>query len=77
MRSTTTPYCRGWLLEAAATRTVPVEYFRVDDPIHDREDEVWQDYQSPILIQRDGQWQALIASYGMEPKRKVQPGNKH
>ena len=59
------------------TKAVLVEYFGVDDPGYDWKEEVWQDYQAPILIQRDGRRQALIASYGMVPKRKVQPGNKH
>lgn len=40
-------------------------------------EEVWQDYQAPILIQRDGRRLALIASYGMVPKSKVQSGNKY
>jgi putative SOS response-associated peptidase YedK len=59
------------------TRAVLVEYFGVDDPGYDWKEEVWQDYQAPILIQRDGRRQAVIASYGMVPKRKAQPGNKH
>lgn len=59
------------------TKAELVEYFGVDDPIYDWEEEVWQDYQAPILIQRDGQRQALIASYGLVPKRKVQPGSKN
>ncbi|WP_290435226.1 SOS response-associated peptidase [Aeromonas caviae] len=59
------------------TKAVLVEYFGVDDPGYDWKEEVWQDYQAPILILRDGRRQALIASYGMVPKRKVQPGHKH
>ncbi|MGY6037787.1 SOS response-associated peptidase [Aeromonas sp. AE23HZ002T15] len=59
------------------TKAVLVEYFGVDDPGYDWKEEVWQDYQAPILIQRDGHRQALIASYGLVPKRKVQPGSKH
>lgn len=59
------------------TKAVLVEYFGVDDPGYDWKDEVWQDYQAPILIQRDDKRQALVASYGLVPKRKVQPGNKH
>lgn len=59
------------------TRAVLVEYFGVDDPGYDWKEEVWQDYQAPILIQRDGRRQALLASYGMVPMRKGQPGNKH
>lgn len=59
------------------TKAELVEYFGVDDPGYDWKEEVWQDYQAPILIQRDGRRQALIASYGMVPKRKVQPGGKH
>lgn len=59
------------------TKAVLVEYFGVDDPRYDWKEEVWQDYQAPILIQRDGRRQALIASYGLVPKRKVQPGCKH
>ena len=49
------------------TKAVLVEYFGVDDHGYDWKEEVWQDYQAPILIQRDGRRQALIASYGMEP----------
>lgn len=59
------------------TKAVLVEYFGVDDPGYDWKEEVLQDYQAPILLQRDGRRKALIASYGMVPKRKVQPGNKH
>ncbi|ATP90383.1 DUF159 family protein [Aeromonas caviae] len=59
------------------TKAVLVEYFGVDDPGYDWKEEVWQDYQAPILILRYGRRQALIASYGMVPKRKVQPGHKH
>lgn len=58
------------------TKAVLVEYFGVDDPGYDWKEEVWQDYQAPILIERDGRRQALIASYGMVPKRKVLPGSK-
>ena len=36
------------------TKVVLVEYFGVDDPGFDWKEEVWQDYQAPILIQRDG-----------------------
>lgn len=61
----------------STTKAVLVEYFGVDDPGYDWKEEVWQDYQAPILIQRDGRRQALIASYGLVPKRKIQPGNKH
>lgn len=59
------------------TKAVLVEYFGVDDPGYDWKEEVWQDYQAPIMIQRDSRRQAVIASYGMVSKRKVQPGNKH
>ncbi|QXB31371.1 SOS response-associated peptidase family protein [Aeromonas sp. FDAARGOS 1405] len=41
-----------------------MEYFGVDDPGYDWKGEVWQDYQAPILIQRDG-------------RRQAQPGSKH
>ncbi|MCE9957648.1 SOS response-associated peptidase [Aeromonas rivipollensis] len=59
------------------TKAVLEEYFEVDDPGYDWEEEVWQDYLAPILILHDGKRQARIASYGLVPKRKVQPGGKH
>lgn len=59
------------------TKAVLVEYFGVDDPGFEWNGEVWQDYQAPILIHRDGHRQALVANYGLVPKRKVQPGGKH
>ncbi|NHT33122.1 hypothetical protein A9R10_18920 [Aeromonas piscicola] len=59
------------------TKAVLVEYFGVDDPGYDWNEEVWQDYQAPILTLRDGHRLALIASYGLVPKRTVQPGSKH
>ncbi|WP_323885524.1 hypothetical protein, partial [Aeromonas caviae] len=58
------------------TKAVLVEYFGVDDPGYDWKEEVWQDYQAPILTLHDGHRQALIASYGLVSKRKVQPGSK-
>lgn len=59
------------------TKAVLVEYFGVDDPGFEWKGEVWQDYQAPILTLRDGRRQALVANYGLVPKRKVQPGGKH
>lgn len=59
------------------TKAVLVEHFGVEDPGYGWKEEAWQDYQAPILIQRDGRRQALIASYGLVTKRKVQPGGKH
>jgi len=58
-------------------KAVLVEYFGVDDPEFEWKGEVWQDYQAPILIQRDGRRQALVASYGLVPKRKVKLDGKH
>ena len=59
------------------TKAVLVECFGVDDPGFEWKGEVWQDYQAPILTLRDGRRQALVANYGLVPKRKVQPGGKH
>ncbi|GHD59906.1 SOS response-associated peptidase [Jeongeupia chitinilytica] len=59
-------------------RAVLIQHFKVPDPLGDWPDEVWQDYLAPIIIQGDdGQPKALVASYGMIPKRKIKPGGKH
>ncbi|EKP0309432.1 SOS response-associated peptidase family protein [Aeromonas veronii] len=59
------------------TKVVLMDFFRVDDPDDDWKEEAWQDYQAPILIQRDGKRQTLIANYGLVPKSKIPQGSKH
>lgn len=39
--------------------------------------DTWQDYAAPIIVRQDGGGRrALVASYGMIPKRKIPPGVK-
>lgn len=45
----------------SVTKAVLVKYLGVDNPGYDWKEEVWQDYQAPILIQRDGRRLALLA----------------
>ncbi|AOX99453.1 SOS response-associated peptidase [Jeongeupia sp. USM3] len=50
--------------------------FGTPAPLGDWPDEAWQDYAAPIIVAGDGGREAMIASYGMIPKRKLPPGRK-
>ncbi|GHD60969.1 SOS response-associated peptidase [Jeongeupia chitinilytica] len=58
--------------------TILPQRFATPDPFGEWQDEVWQDYSAPIIIQGDdGQRQALLANYGMIPRRKIPAGAAH
>lgn len=46
-------------------------HFGATAPAEDWKQETWQDYTAPIIVAGDEGWQALLASYGMIPKRKL------
>jgi putative SOS response-associated peptidase YedK len=52
-------------------------YFQVDFPF-DYPDEIYQDYRAPIVrAGADGEFTGALASFGIVPKEKVKPGQKH
>lgn len=53
-----------------------VETFKVEAPAAEWKEEVWQDYAAPIIVNREGQTKAVLASYGMLPKDKQPQGKR-
>jgi len=52
-----------------------LEEFGVAAPQRDWVDEVWQDYEAPIIVLGDdGRRKALLATYGMVPQHKIPAG---